>query len=184
MNSLEWRVKKLENKILGQSGSAHVDRILGLGSHQENILTQLDSIAKAYKNFMDIYGKNYERFVELYEKNKTLLNDTQSETSKVELVLAYEEDLTNHMKDLELLVNKADQVLNVEKWPDTSRLKLEELQRKTREQHLQSIKIDQRTEELINIYTDIIGSFKSNMSLWNDKLEHYAELDKKLDDDD
>lgn len=194
MNSLEWRVKKLENKILGSqanrlAGNAHLNQLNN--QQDESISDQLNKIAKCYKGFIDTDGEKYTKFVELYERHKNLLNeldktnDDVSETAKAELVLAYEEDLIRHLEALRVMAEKADRVLNVDKWPDLSGYKqqLDKLEKITKEQHLQSMAIDKKTEELIEIYNDIIGSFKSNTVLWNNKLEAFENEEKKLDED-
>lgn len=194
MNSLEWRVKKLENKIIGQTNNlVHVDRILCRqpGVAQDSILEQLESIAKRYKSFLDSSnGPNYIKFVQLYDKYKALLSelDTRQDTdvaSKAELVLAYEDELRRYMENTKTMAETADRVLNVDKWPDMNGFqeRLDKLQTITKEQHIQSAAIDKRTEELIELYNEIIVSFKRNSALWNQKLEAYENEETEPDED-
>lgn len=191
MNSLEWRVKRIENQILGKLGGvAHIDRIINQSVDQDSILDQLNYVATEYKKFIEGPGGNYSRFVELRAKHKDLLNqlvDTNNadETSKAELVLAYEEDLTKYMTDLKIMSEKAELVLKEERWPDLREAvgKLDKLQKINKEQHIQMLTIDKKTEDLIEIYNEILVSFKSNMVLWNQKLQAYENDDKKSDDE-
>lgn len=172
MNSFEWRLKKLEDRICGPS---HLDR----SQDQKPLFDQLNSIATHYKNFIDNEDKNYTRFVELYGIHKDLLSkpdnasDMDCDTSKAELVLAYEADLKRFFNDTKLMAEKADKVLNIENWPDLSGYqdRLANLQTITKEQHLKSTVLDKKTEESIEIYNDIIGAFKRNMLIWEQKLE-------------
>lgn len=179
MNSLEWRVKKLEDRILGQ------DRT----EAKEPLLQQFTTIANQYKEFIDSPGNNYSRFLELYNIHKDILSNLSkttdtSDTFKAELILAYHDELVNHLQNTEKLAQKADQVLDISKWPDLSshQEKLDKLQTITKEQHLQSNVIDQKTEYLIELYNDIIGKFRSNMAIWNDRLEAYENEEKKSED--
>lgn len=172
-------------------GVSHLDRIISQSVDREPILDLLNDIGAEYKNFTDGPGQNYLKFVELKSKHKDLLDklaDTSNETddtSKADLVLAYEDDLTKYMNDLEIMAKKADLVLKDENWPDLSSVskKLDKLQEINKEQHVQSVAMDRRTEELIGIYNEILTSFKSNMVLWNQKIEAYENEDKRLDDE-
>lgn len=188
MNSLEWRAKQLENRLLGGSSGIHsLDSDL-----RPSVSDQLQQLAALYKSFLDTQeGQKYARYRELYEKHKRLLAEldgpeTQvSDSAKAELVLAYEEDLVKHLEDMKTMAEKADKVLDSKAWPDltTYRERLDKLETITREQHLQATKLDKRTEELIDIYNNIITSFKSNTVIWNQKLEAYEDVDKKMDED-
>lgn len=170
MNSFEWRLKKLEDRILGQvSCPSHSKES---NKHILPVFDQLNSVAKHYKNFED---KNYIRFVDLYSQHKNNLDRAeQSDISKAELVLAYEADLNKYLNDTVQVAEKAEKVLDIEKWPDLSgyEQKLTQLQTITAEQHLKSTNLDKRTEELIEIYNDIIGAFKRNMVVWEEKLDN------------
>lgn len=189
MNSLEWRVKRLENTVLGQTGRlAH----FGQFADQDTICDQLTRVASYYKNFNNSHGDKYAKFVTLYHKYRHLLGQLEtnsdndvSETAKAELVLAYENELVQHLEAVKSMANKGDKVLNVERWPDLSGYKerLDKLEQITKEQHLQSVALDRETESLIEIYNDTIGSFKSNMVIWNQKLEAYENEERKLDED-
>lgn len=190
MESLEWRVKKLENKIAGaRSGPPFCNTERYQDSRP--ICDQLNHVSKLYKNFTETSGERYSRFKELYEKHQKLLRDVEaptaqvSDASKAELVLAYENDLVNHLESVKLMAEKADQVLDETKWPDLSkyRERLEKLETITRDQHLQSVNLDQRTEELIEIYNDIITAFKSNTVIWDQKLEAHENEERKMDED-
>jgi len=191
MESLEWRVKKLENTILGaQAGGPHFDRLTRTSDDQPPILDQLNVIAKHYRSHLDGSGKDYARFVELYDKYRGLTgelvdNSPESRAAKVELILAYEDELLKYMGDLKDMAEKADRVLAVEKWPDLGGLegRLGKLSTINRDQHVQSVALNQRTEELIEIYNEIIGSFKSNISTWNQVLESHENEEKRQDED-
>lgn len=191
MDSLEWRIKRIENQIIGKLGGiAHVDRIISQSVDRDPILDQLNNVATEYKNFTESPGQNYSRFFELKTKHKDLLNklvdsNDPDETSKADLVLAYEDDLTKYMNDLTIMAKKAELVLKEENWPDISKVsgKLDKLRAINKEQHVESVAIDKRTEDLIEIYNEILLSFKSNMVLWNQKIEAYENEDKKLDDE-
>lgn len=193
MNSLEWRIKKLENQIIGPTnGASHLDKVVEHSSNgQESICDQLKRVAKLYQSYIESEGQRYARFVELYEKHKNLLGelgsngDEVSEATKTDLLLAYEDDLIKHLEAVKGMAEKADKVLNVEAWPDSSgyRERLEKLETVTKEQHFQTVALDKQTEELIDIYNDIIGSFKSNTVIWNQKLEAHESEERKLDDD-
>lgn len=187
MNSLEWRVKKLENLIFGKTaGAAHVDRILSQSSDQASIQDQLNSVAKHYANFINNCD-NYSKFRELYSKYSSLALDTNDgdAASKAELVLAYEDDIHKYMQDLKSMADKADRVLDIKSWPDLSGYKqrIDKLQQITKEQHLQSLSVDDKTEDIIQIYNDIIGSFKSNMNIWNQKLEDLEAAEQERNND-
>lgn len=189
MDSLEWRLRKVENRILGELSSVtHVDRIIDQSIDRDSILDQLNNISKEYKNFIDEHGDNYFRFIELRKKHEDLLSklmvmDDTDETSKAELVLAYEEDIIKYMSDLKIMAEKADLVLKEERWPDLSKVssRLDKIQKINREQHIQSDIVDKKTEDLIEIYNEILGSFKSNMVLWNQRIEAYENEDRESD---
>lgn len=190
MNSLEWRTKKLENKILGEgAGLAQVERILSQSVDQPTIYEQLNTVARHYRNFIDHSGPVYERFVELHEKYQSLAKefDTSNSdlTAKADLVLAYEEDLIKYTQDIKSMAEKADRVLNFDNWPDLISVqdRVDNLQKITKEQHLQSVVLDRRTEELIELYNEIISSFKNNMTTWNQKLEAYENQEKRPEED-
>lgn len=191
MDSLEWRIKRIENQIIGKLGGvAHIDRIISQSVDRDPILDQLNNVATEYKNFTEDPGQNYSRFLELKSKHKDLLNklvdsNDPDETSKADLVLAYEDDLTKYMNDLKIMGKKAELVLKEENWPDLSKVfaKLDKMQAINKEQHVESVAIDKRTEDLIEIYNEILLSFKSNMVIWNQKIEAYENEDEKQDDE-
>lgn len=191
MNSLEWRIKRLEEQILGKlRGAAHIDRIINQSIDRDTIVDQLNNVATEYKNFIESPEQNYARFVELKTKHRDLLNklvddNDTDENSKAELVLAYEDDLTKYMEDLKIMAQKSELVLKEENWPDLRGAmgKLEKLQAINKEQHVQSVSLDKKTEDLIQIYNEILLSFKNNMVLWNQRIEAYENEDKKLDDE-
>lgn len=168
MNSLDWRIKKLEAKVIGKLGPLH---------DQQSPLDQLEDIAKHYASCVEGPHRSFPRFLELYNKHKRLLVATDSLDSKKAIVLAYERELLSYMHDLKTMAEKADKVLDVQNWPDITEYKerIDKLQKIVKEQHLQSTIIDKRTEELIEIYNDIIGSFKRNIEIWDEKLEAHMQ---------
>lgn len=170
MNSLDWRIKKLEAQIVGRTV---------LSQDQQPILEQLENIAKHYASCIEGSHQTFPKFQELYNKHKQLLVGTESLDAKKAIVLAYEKELVDYMQDLKTLAEKADKVLDVQNWPDMTLYKerVDKLQKIVREQHIQSTIIDKRTEELIEIYNDIIGSFKRNIETWDQKLEAHMEDD-------
>lgn len=189
MNSLEWRAKKLENRIIGGAGCrTHSYEASG---QETPICDQLKRISKLYQNFVDANGEKYSRFLKLYQNHKRLLDELDSpapqvsDAAKAELVLAYENDLVGHLESVKHMADKADKVLDESKWPDLTRFqeRLMQLETITRDQHLQSVNLDQRTEELIEIYNEIITKFKSNTVIWNQKLEAHENEDRKMDED-
>ena len=105
--------------------------------------------------------------------------------AKAELVLAYEEDLKQHLEAVQAINDKADRVLDVKAWPDFRDYteKLSKLETITKEQQLQSIQIDKRTEELIEVYNEIITSFRNNIGIWNQKLDVYENEIRNEDED-
>lgn len=169
MNSLEWRLKKLEERLVGNHHQ---------GAQQGNIFDQLKSIADHHKSFIESEDQNYARFVELYSKHRELAdsanvaNNATSISSRADLVLAYEDDLTSYMKNLKKLAEKADSVLDTQRQPDLSEYddRLSKLKTITKEQLLESKKVDEKTEELIQVYNDLIGAFKKNMVTWDSSL--------------
>jgi hypothetical protein len=171
MESHDWRAKQLEHKLPGP-----ID------------LDQLIQVAKVYRDFIDTNGERYANFLKLYEEYKNAAynqtNDQISDATKAELVLAYEDDLVRHLENVRTLTEKADKVLDVKRWPDLSGFqeRIEKLATITRDQHLQSVTLDSQTEELIEVYNDIINSFKRNAVLWNQKLEAYEMEDPVHDD--
>lgn len=172
INSFEWRLKKLENAIVGQQSEIDLSN-----NRAKSVFDHLVEVAKLYKSFMSTDGKNYSRFQELM-KNKNLWEELDSDISdraKAEIVLAYEDDLIKYFDSLKSVSDRADRVLNTDVWPDVNCVKgrIEKLETIIKEQHLQSVAIDKQTEELINIYNDIISSFKANTVRWNEKLEAY-----------
>lgn len=173
MNSLEWRVKKLEDKISGHAGDvAQAELLLGQADIHGSIFNQLNTVAKHYKSFS---GPQFDRFFELYDSYSGLLesSDDGDDKAKAELILAYEEEIVKYANDIKLMATKADEVLNIEKWPDLTNFqdRLDKLEKITKEQHIQSSKLDKSTEELIEIYNNIIESLKSNMAIWDQRLE-------------
>lgn len=188
MNSLEWRIKRLEENILGQAPSlAHFDRMHP--NSQNSLLDQLNVVAQRYQNFLDTSGKNYPKFMELYERHKDLSVELEysfdgSETSKAELVLAYEEDLLKFMHDIKTMAEKAENVLNDKNWPDLSCFehKLEKLKNSINTQERESAVLDRRLEELISIYKELLDLLQNNTEIWNRKLESYENEDRDLDE--
>lgn len=172
MESLAWRAKQLEDKLPGPIN-----------------LDQLIQVAKAYRVFIDANEEKYQNFLELKGKldeiSHNLSNDGISVLTTAELVLAYEDDLVRHLENVKTLVERADHVLDVTKWPDLSGFekRLEKLETITRDQHLQAMTLDSKTEELIEVYNDIISSFKRNAVTWNQTLEAHEMEEKKLDED-
>lgn len=191
MNSLEWRLKKIENKLLGSNSSvSHIDRVLSQSNDQNTIYNQFIEVSKHYKQHLSTDG-SYTRFMELYSKFKHLMNENKinnecDQMSKAELVLAYEDDLKRHFQNMETMTQKADQVLDINKWPELVEYqeKLDKIQKINLEQLRQSQDVDDKTEKLIEVYNDIISSFKSNMIIWNNKLEAYENEEKKTNSDD
>lgn len=193
MESLEWRVKKLENKILGQTASvAYLDRLMSQDNEQESICDQLSSVAKLYRSYLDNAGKNYLNFVESYGSAKKLLGELgdsheSSSASKVELVLAYEEDLVKYMKNLKSMAERANHVLNIERWPNLNGLteRLNKL-----EQNLmghtdpEAEKIDQEVFERIMLYKKNLDTLRGLEITWNKRLEHYENAERDTEEDD
>lgn len=189
MNSLEWRVKKLEDKILGLNGGlSQVDRILTHSADQDSIHDQLYVIAKQYKNYIDQGGHNYAKFIELYQKCKNSLIDTSDATdvdynSKTELILAYEDELVKYFSNVKLLAENADKILDINKWPDLQLDKrLDKLQQINKQQLSQSVTLEKRTEELLDIYNGILTDFKFKQSKWNETLEKHEAQEKHMDE--
>lgn len=168
MDSLEWRLKKLEERLLGQSIPP-----------EDNILDNLNSIAEHHKSFMDGEAQTYDRFVELYSKHKQQADHSAyvgpsgaSASSKAELVLAYEDDISKYLNNIKTLAEKAETVLDGHEWPDLRQYeaKLENLKTISKEQFAENKKIDEKTEELIQLYNDLISTFKRNMIRWDGAL--------------
>lgn len=188
MNSLEWRIKRLEENILGQAPSlAYFDRMHA--NSQNSIMDQLNVLAQQYQNFLVTSGKSYPKFMELYEKHKDLSVELEysfdgSETSKAELVLAYEEDLLKFMHDIKTMAEKAEEVLDVKSWPDLSCFdqKLEKLRSSINTQERESAIVDRRLEELVRIYKELLDLLQNNTEIWNRKLESYENEDRSLDE--
>lgn len=179
MNSLEWRAKKLEQTIVGPAAVlSHIEQF----RHHQTILSQLDAIAQHYASSLNDAHQIYPKYVQLYQKHKSLVNETDSLEAKKAIVLAYEAELQEYMQDLNTMADKADKVLRIEAWPDMSLYKerVDKLQQITRDQHIESNLIDKRTGELIEIYNDIISSFKKNISTWDQKLN--AQMEDKNDE--
>lgn len=169
MNSLEWRLKKLEDRLLGQM----------MNPPEDGIFDQLNSIAEQHKSFIDSEDQTYSRFIELYSKHTqqaeasaTTGSSGASASSRAELVLAYEDDLTKYLNNIKTLAEKADKILDGHNWPDLSiyEAKLAELRTIHKDQFVESQKIDSKTEELIQVYNDLIGAFKRNMIAWDSAL--------------
>lgn len=183
MNSLEWRIKRLEENILGQALKyAHID-------NQHSIMDQLNAVAQQYQNFLETSGKNYPKFADLYRKHKDLSVELEysfdgSETSKAELVLAYEEDLLKFMHDIKTMAEKAESVLDDKDWPDLSKFddKLEKLKKSIIIQERESTILDKRIEELVRIYKEVLDLLQSNTEVWNSKLESYENEDREPDE--
>lgn len=175
MNSLEWRARKLEDKIFGSQG---------FDPQREIVSEQLIQAAKLYKNFV---GDDYLKFLDLYKKSKELekSNNEIGEAAKAELVLSYSDDLTRYLESLKTMTEKADKVLDIKNWPDFSGYteRLNKLQAITREQHLKSMALDKRTEELIEVYNRIITAFRNNISIWNQRLDACENQERNEDED-
>jgi len=188
---LEWRTKKLENRLLGYTGKGpnhrHHDGDLG------SVSQKIKPVAELYENFLTTpSGESFLKFLELQRKSKELLSNLEKcrnsdigEAAKADLVLAYENDLTRHFESLKMLEEKADKVLDDKNWPDFSGLtgRLEKLKTITKEQHLQSVNLDQKTEALVELYNEIITSFRGNISMWNQRLDAYELQDRNPDED-
>lgn len=179
MNSLEWRIKRLEENILGHAPS----------QAQDSILEQFNIIAQHYNNFLGTSGKNYSKFRELYDKHKDLSVELEysfdgSEASKAELVLAYEEDLLKFMHDIKTMAEKAKSVLDDKNWPDLSNFdkKLEKLKKSVITQERESIILDRRVEKLVRIYKEVLDLLQNNTEIWNSKLESYENEEREPDE--
>lgn len=195
MNSLEWRLKKLEDRILGRTaGPDDIDKLISSQTNEAKpILDQLSVFARLFKGCVDNEFNNYNRFVELYAKHRTNLEKSckfadislSDINSKAELVLAYEADLKKYLNNTKLMAEMADRVLDIKKWPDLTGYedKLSKLQSITAEQYPQSVDLDKKTEKLIQIYNDIINSFKRNMVSWEETLESREKEADRIGDD-
>lgn len=175
MESLEWRTKQLEDRILSAK----------LASHDEAcICEKLAEVAKLYKRFMQEHGESFTRFKEAYKNMSDATTALEvGQDSKANLVLLYEDDLIKHFEMLKAIAEKSEKVLDVKQWTDTSRVDLSRLETITRSQHLESVVLDKQLEELIDIYNDIISSFKDNTVIWNQKLEAHESEEKSADED-
>lgn len=189
---MEWRIKKLENQILGRTSNVGItDKLLNNAIDRASIVDQLNTIAQQYKMFLDQNGEPYLKFKRSYDNYVSILSEMGqiskegSERAQMELVLAYEDELVKHMENIKNMAELADKVLDVQKWPDLTEAKekLDKLQTITKEQHLQSAALDNRTEEFIELYNEIINSFKNNTIVWDAKLEQHERLDLKIKDE-
>lgn len=179
MNSLEWRLKKLEDRVLGNGSNqrtptSHIDTTNELP--EKPIYDQIDGLAKHFKNFVDNECTNYQRFVDLYDKHANNINELSSDRSKAELVMAYEEELTDYLNKTKQMSEQADRVLNIDQWPDLSGYdkRLEKLDASTSEQLQQTKKLEDKTKELAKVYDKTIETFKNNQRyIWEPKLEAY-----------
>lgn len=175
MESLEWRTKQLENRILSSDLTP---------TDGATVCEQLAEVAKLYKRFMQEHGEIFERFKDAYKNISDMATNMEVEDdSKANLVLLYEEDLIKHFEMLKTIGEKSEKVLDIKQWPDTSRINLSKLETITRSQHLESAVLDRQLEELIDIYNDIISSFKDNTVIWNQKLEAYENEERPADED-
>lgn len=175
MESLEWRTKQLENKIV----SSNI-----LSEDGPTICDRLVEVAQMYKKFTQEYGDLHIKFKNLYKSIGDISTSLDiDDDSKASLVLLYEDDLIKHFEMLKTISEKADKILDIKQWPDTSRVDLSNLETITRSQHLETVVLDKQLEELIDIYNDIISSFKENTIIWNQKLEAYENEDKLADED-
>lgn len=170
MNSFEWRLKQLEEKILAKQDHRSI-------YDQGPICDQLLEVAKKFQ----VHGNKYKKFLDQYNefKNQALEDDIDT-VSKAELVLSYENDLVRYFENLKSMADKADKVLDIEKWPDLLgyEAKLQKLQTITSKQAEESKLLDQRIEKLIEIYNDIITTFKYNMSIWNNSIEAHENAER------
>lgn len=176
--------------ISGRNYRQHLDPQMG------SMIEQLDQVAKLYKSFLNNNGGQYLKFITLYKKNKELLSKIESErnadigeSAKAELVLADEGDVRNRLEsanaNMREMSELADKVLNESKWPDLNeyRERLNKLTTITPNQLSQSKSLDERTGELIEMYNNIISTFKKNMYEWDKRLESYENRDRDEDAD-
>lgn len=177
MDPLDWRAKKLEDLVIGQTP---VDQVLSK-SADTPIVDQFNAVAKQFRDWHDA-SEARQRLLK-YRFPAEL--EPTDESAKVELVLAHEEELIQQSQKLKLLAEKAETVLDEQRWPDLKGLpeRVNQLQEITKEQNIGSNLIDRKTEELIEIYNDIIGSFKSNIVIWNQKLEAFEAERKQPKDE-
>lgn len=183
MNSLEWRIKRLEDQILGKH-----DRLQT--TNHNSIFDQLSVVAQQYQNFSETTGNNYFKFQELYNKYKDSLSHLNSlfecnEMTKAELVLAYEEDLVKYMSDIKLITEKAGKVLDDKRWPDLTPFeeKLEKLKNTTFAQEQECAVLDKRLGEIVKIYKEVLDLLQSNTVTWNNRLEAYECADRDSEED-
>lgn len=178
MNSLEWRVKRLEARVLGQISG------LPIITDQESILSRLHVIANYFRAYTDENGEQFQKFQEKYDKSKHVLSDSDVDL-KQDLVLSRKNELIKSMQEDKYMAEKADQILDSQKWPDVNQFKdrLDKLQTITKQQYSESVKLDKRTEELIEVYNEILQECKINISTWNSRLQAYEEEDRNPDSD-
>lgn len=178
MNSLEWRVKRLEAKLLGQISG------LPIISEQESILSRLHLIANYYRAYTDEHGEQFQKFREKYDKSKSVLGDNDVGL-KQDMVLSKQDELIKYMEEDKFMAEKADKVLDSQNWPDVNQFKarLEKLQTITKQQYSESMKLDKRTEELIEVYNEILKECKSNIATWDSRLQAYEEEERNNDPD-
>lgn len=171
MNSLEWRVKKLEERILGQKG---------FNLDKESILNQLINVTKSYNKFLEVSGESYLRYKNLPKHD---LVDTSQ--GSAELVLMYEDELNKYMQDLKQMAEKSENVLKVEKWPNLVGLedKLNNLIKSTQSQWNQVEDQDQELWEVIKLYKKNLDTLKDLEKGWNERLEAYEGEDRKDKDE-
>lgn len=172
MNSLEWRVKKLERLILG----SNLDTT--------PILDQLIVVAKNYNNYLNNADQNYTKFNTLYKNLPAELEPTSPST--IELIMAYEEDILRYVQDIKTMVDKADSVLKVEKWPSLRGVeeKLGKLEKLTSAEMDEADEQDQVLWERIKLYKKNMDTLKHLEKIWNEKLEAYENAEKRPQDDD
>lgn len=171
-------MKKLEAKILGRTSG------LPIINDQESALNRLHLIANYYRTYSDENGEQFLKFKEKYDKSKHVLNDNDI-SLKQDLVLSKRDDLIRYMQEDKFMAEKADRVLDTQKWPDVNQFKdrLDKLQTITKQQYSESMKLDRKTEELIDVYNEILRECKINIATWNSKLQAYEEEDKDQDPD-
>lgn len=184
MDSLEWRVKKLENRLIG------IDNKFSHVQAKSSITDNLNEVAKLYLDH-NSQSEKYNKFYSQYKQCKSTLLDADSNLSstglksQIELVLGHRGELEEHMKAASLMHDKAEKVLNSDNWIDLNPTlkKLSQIQEINEQQLAKSMEIDDKTGEYIKIYNDIIKSFKHNMVVWSDRLDYYESQKKSADED-
>lgn len=169
MNSLEWRIKQLEDRVSGQC-TGHA-----------TIYNQLNDVAKAYLD----HTSQSEEYNIFESKYKGAQSTPTLDTTKIELVLDHQADLKNHLESSKAMADKAEKVLSIENWPDLSSYqdRIKSLQTSIAKYDKEASQIDKKTEEYIQLFYDLKQSMKSNMINWNERLELFAQKDNKSDED-